>query len=43
MATATALRVRRTQEQRTSLMRARLLDATVESLLELGYAGTTTV
>jgi AcrR family transcriptional regulator len=33
---------RRTQEQRSSEMRERLLDATVESLIELGYARTTT-
>jgi len=34
--------VRRTQAERTAAMRARLLDATVECLVELGYAGTTT-
>lgn len=33
---------RRTQEQRSAEMRERLLDATVESLIELGYARTTT-
>ncbi len=38
-----AVRVRRTQEERTTTMRARLLDATIGCLLELGYAGTTTV
>jgi AcrR family transcriptional regulator len=43
MATVAALRTRRTQEERSTTMRARLLDATVGCLLELGYAGTTTV
>lgn len=43
MGTATALKVRRTQEERSSSMRARLLDATVECLLQVGYAGTTTI
>lgn len=33
---------RRTQEQRTAETRAKLLDATVESLLAAGYAATTT-
>lgn len=33
---------RRTQEQRSAAMRQRLLDATVESLVTYGYAGTTT-
>ncbi len=33
---------RRTQEQRSSEMRARLLDATIDCLVEFGYAGTTT-
>jgi AcrR family transcriptional regulator len=33
---------RRTQEERSSGTRARLLDATLECLLELGYSGTTT-
>lgn len=33
---------RRTQTERTAAMRARLLEATVECLLERGYAGTTT-
>ncbi|MBI3785593.1 MAG: TetR family transcriptional regulator [Deltaproteobacteria bacterium] len=37
-----AAQARRTQEERTSAMRARLLDATVECLYELGYANTTT-
>lgn len=35
-------RVRRTQEERSAETRARLLDATIECLLELGYARTTT-
>jgi AcrR family transcriptional regulator len=34
--------VRRTQVQRSADMRARLLDATVECLVEYGYAGTST-
>jgi AcrR family transcriptional regulator len=34
--------VRRTQTQRSADMRARLLDATVECLVEYGYAGTST-
>jgi AcrR family transcriptional regulator len=38
MATPTT---RRTQEQRRAQMRERLLDATIESLMEHGYAGTT--
>ncbi len=33
---------RRTQEERTAQMRVRLLDATIECLVRLGYAGTTT-
>lgn len=33
---------RRTQEQRSSRTRARLLDATIDCLVEFGYAGTTT-
>ncbi|MEU7769551.1 helix-turn-helix domain-containing protein [Nocardia sp. NPDC049190] len=33
---------RRTQEQRSTEMRTRLLDATVDCLVEYGYAGTTT-
>ncbi|MBO0855283.1 MAG: TetR/AcrR family transcriptional regulator [Nocardia sp.] len=32
---------RRTQEQRSNRMRARLLDATIDCLVEYGYAGTT--
>jgi len=43
MAAIAVLKPRRTQEERSSAMRARLLDATVECLLELGYGGTTTV
>ena len=35
-------KVRRTQEERSATTRALLLDATVESLIELGYAATTT-
>lgn len=35
-------RQRTTQEARTNAMRQRLLDATIESLVELGWAGTTT-
>ncbi len=44
MATSTVVAIpkRRTQEERSSRMRARLLDATVECLAKLGYAGTTT-
>lgn len=34
--------VRRTQEERSAWTRALLLDATIECLSELGYAGTTT-
>jgi len=34
--------VRRTQAQRSATMQARLLDAALECLVELGYAGTTT-
>lgn len=33
---------RRTQEERSAATRALLLDATIECLVELGYAGTTT-
>ncbi|WP_067698286.1 TetR/AcrR family transcriptional regulator [Nocardia jejuensis] len=33
---------RRTQEQRSTEMRIRLLDATIDCLVEYGYAGTTT-
>jgi AcrR family transcriptional regulator len=35
-------RVRRTQEERSATTRALLLDATIDCLHELGYAGTTT-
>ena len=35
-------RPRRTQEERRAETRAKLLDATIESLLEVGYPGTTT-
>jgi AcrR family transcriptional regulator len=35
-------RTRRTQEERSAETRARLLDATVESLIEVGYSRTTT-
>lgn len=35
-------RPRRSQEERSAETRARLLDATIESLIEVGYAGTTT-
>lgn len=35
-------RERRTQRERSSAMRERLLDATVDCLVEYGYAGTTT-
>jgi AcrR family transcriptional regulator len=35
-------RPRRSQEERSASTRARLLDATLESLIEAGYAGTTT-
>lgn len=34
--------IRRTQEERTAETRRKLLDATLASLLEVGYAGTTT-
>ncbi|RIL06913.1 MAG: TetR family transcriptional regulator [Proteobacteria bacterium] len=35
-------RARRTQEERSAETRTRLLDATIESLIEVGYASTTT-
>jgi AcrR family transcriptional regulator len=38
----TASRPRRTQEQRRSETRAKLLDSTIASLLEVGYSATTT-
>jgi AcrR family transcriptional regulator len=39
---AAAAANRRTQEERTTATRAKLLDATIESLHEVGYGGTTT-
>lgn len=39
---ATRRRGQRTQAERTASMRARVLDATVECLVEKGYVGTTT-
>ncbi|MEV0028788.1 TetR/AcrR family transcriptional regulator [Nocardia sp. NPDC050793] len=36
-------RVRETQAQRRARMRTRLLDAAIDSLVEVGYAGTTTL
>jgi AcrR family transcriptional regulator len=36
------VRTRRTQEQRSAETRTKLLDATIELLTEVGYAGTTT-
>ncbi len=39
---ATSPRTRRTQEERRAQTRAKLLDATIQSLLEVGYPGTTT-
>lgn len=41
MSTA-APKVRRTQEERSAATRARLLDATIDSLIDLGYSATTT-
>jgi AcrR family transcriptional regulator len=38
----TALKPRRTQGERSAATRTRLLDATIDCLFELGYAGTTT-
>jgi AcrR family transcriptional regulator len=38
-----AIPVRRTQEERSSAMRRRILDATLECLTTLGYAATTTI
>jgi AcrR family transcriptional regulator len=38
---STAPRQRRTQEERSTATRERLLDATVDCLIEYGYAGTT--
>src|SRR5688500_14099942 len=37
-----APKVRRTQEERSATMRARLLDATIDCLIDLGYSATTT-
>lgn len=42
MSTAEPRTTRRTQEERTAETRRKLLDATLASLLEVGYAGTTT-
>ncbi|MDT5010670.1 MAG: hypothetical protein QOH57_2287 [Mycobacterium sp.] len=42
MTTSAPRAVRRTQEQRSAETRARLLDATIECLVEYGYNGTTT-
>ena len=39
---ASTATTRRTQAERTAATQAALLDATIESLVELGYAGTTT-
>jgi AcrR family transcriptional regulator len=39
---AMSLAARRTQEERSTATRERLLDATIECLIELGYAKTTT-
>jgi len=39
---AASRRARRTQEERSAETRARLLDATIESLVAVGYASTTT-
>ena len=41
-AEVTERRVRRTQAERSAAMRTRLLDATIECLVNYGYAGTTT-
>lgn len=41
-APTTTVRKRRTQEERSSATRQRLLDATIDCLVELGYAATTT-
>ncbi|MBJ7331153.1 MAG: TetR/AcrR family transcriptional regulator [Solirubrobacteraceae bacterium] len=42
MSTASPKPTRRTQEERTAETRGKLLDATLQSLLEAGYAATTT-
>ncbi|GAC68344.1 TetR/AcrR family transcriptional regulator [Gordonia soli] len=39
---AETTRTQRTQAQRTAATRAKVLDATVEALVDVGYAGTTT-
>src|SRR5271169_4955241 len=36
-------RVRRTQRERSAAMRERLLEATIDSLYEVGYSRTTTI
>ncbi|KAA1430902.1 TetR/AcrR family transcriptional regulator [Mycolicibacter arupensis] len=41
-ASGTAPAVRRTQAERSAAMRTRLLDATIECLVNYGYSGTTT-
>ena len=41
-AAAAAVKVRRTNEERSAETRARLLEATTECLVELGYSNTTT-
>jgi len=43
MPTATAVRPRRTQAERTAETRSKLIEATVECLIERGYSGTTTL
>lgn len=42
MTAGAAIRIRRTQEERSSSTRGRVMEATIECLLELGYGGTTT-
>ena len=42
MAATVGRRMRRTQAERTAVMRTRLLDATLECLVRYGYAGTST-
>jgi AcrR family transcriptional regulator len=41
--TVSHARVRRTQQERSALMRLRLLDAALDCLHDLGYSGTTTI
>ena len=41
--TSLPVRTSRTQEERTTAMRKRLLDATINTLYERGYSGTTTL